>query len=298
MKRLLKRLRNKSLAKLEIKKNIIWLASYPKSGNTWFRSFITALKNRGEVNINDLKTEGIFSSKISLEDNLDVDADDVRSTQIDIFKRLALTYQSSISEEKNFFKIHDLYSLSEFDNKPIVPIESTFAAIYFVRNPLDVSISMANHNGQSIDQVIEKVMGNPLASISKNSKFLQHQFPQWIGTWNNHVVSWKQVDSFPVYFVRYEDMKQSPKETFTDILHNIGYEASELEINRALEAAKFENLKQQEQEFGFRERPGSSKSFFNKGEMGQWKEQLTKSQIDKIKQINEPMMREFGYWED
>ncbi|WP_269009608.1 sulfotransferase domain-containing protein [Aquirufa ecclesiirivi] len=291
-------MRNKLLTKLEIRKNIIWLASYPKSGNTWFRGFITALKNGGKVHINELGTAGIFSNKFTMEDILDVDADDISRSDVDHYKRLALTHQSSISEDKIFIKIHDLYSLSKYDNKPIVPFESTYAAIYFVRNPLDVAISLANHNGQTIDYVIEKVMGDPLASISRNIKYLQNQFPQWIGTWENHVTSWKQIETFPVYFVRYEDMKQSPQKTFSDILQKIGYIASELEISRALEAAKFENLKQQEQECGFKEKPLSSKMFFHKGEMGQWREQLTKSQVDKIKQLNEPMMREFGYWED
>lgn len=298
MKFLLKLLRNKLLTKLEIKKNIIWLASYPKSGNTWFRSFMTALKNGGKVHINELDTDGIFSNKFTMEDVLDVDADDIRKSAIDHFKRLALTYQSSISEEKMFIKIHDLYSLSTYDNKPIVPFESTYAAIYFVRNPLDVSISLANHLGQTIDHTIDKVLTDPQTIISKNVKYLNSQFPQWIGTWNNHVTSWKMIESFPVFFVRYEDMKQSPQKTFSDILHKIGYIASELEISKALEASKFENLKQQEQEFGFKEKPLSSKRFFHKGKMDQWREQLTKSQIDKIKQINEPMMREFGYWED
>lgn len=295
---MLKPLRNKLLTKLESKKNIIWLASYPKSGNTWFRSFVTAIKNGGEVDINDLKTEGIFSNKITFEDHLDIDADDFWASQIDQFKRLSINYQSSISEEKMFIKIHDLYSFSEFDSMPIVPSESTLAAIYFVRNPLDVSISMANHNGQTIDQVIDLVMTNPKARISKNKNYLQNQFPQWIGTWNNHVESWKHINSFPVYFVRYEDMKQYPLVTFSKILQNVGYTASEEEIKSAIDTTRFENLKSQELEFGFRERPKSTKSFFNKGEMGQWKNQLSQEQIKKIKQCNEPMMREFGYWED
>lgn len=259
---------------------------------------MTALKNEGKLYINELKTEGIFSDKLLLESYLDIDADELFAPQIDHFKRVALNYQSSISEEKIFIKIHDMYSTSEFDIRPIVPDESTFAAIYFIRNPLDVTISMANHNGQTLDQVIDKVITNPQAIISKNIKYLNDQFPQWIGTWNNHVTSWKQSDSFPVYFLRYEDMKQNPLVTFTEILNKIGYVSSEFEIRRALEAVKFENLQQQELKFGFKEKPVNSKLFFNKGEIGQWKEKLNKSQIKKIKQINEPMMREFGYWED
>lgn len=283
--------------KLEAKKNVIWLASYPKSGNTWFRSFITALKNNGDVDINDLKTEGIFSNKITFEDYLDLDADELSVSQIDQFKRTSINYQSSISEEKMFIKIHDIYSISEFDNKPIVPQESTFSAIYFVRNPLDVAISMANHNGQTIEHTIEKTIVNPKAIIAKNKFFLLNQFPQWIGTWNMHVESWKKIDSFPVYFVRYEDMKQNTRGTFTEILNKIGFDATEDEISKAIEATQFDKLKNQESEFGFKEKPSTSKKFFNKGEVGQWKERLSTEQINKIKQFNEPMMREFGYWE-
>ncbi|MDF5691007.1 sulfotransferase domain-containing protein [Aquirufa aurantiipilula] len=283
---------------METKKNIIWLASYPKSGNTWFRGFITALKNNGEVNINELATHSIFSNKFLVENNLDIDADDIPVSQIDLFKRISFDYISQKSEENIFVKIHDKYTMSKFDHLPIVPEQNSLAAIYFVRNPLDVTISMANHNGQSIDQVIDKVITNPHAQIAKNKERSKGQFVQFIGSWNDHVMSWKKVTEFPVYFVRFEDLKCNPLDTFTTVLKQIEYDANEAEIKAAIEATRFEKLKKQELEYGFVEKPISSKRFFNKGEIGQWREQLSKEQIHKIKQFNEPMMREFGYWEN
>lgn len=283
---------------MENKKNIVWLASYPKSGNTWFRSFISALRNKGEVDINAISTEGIFSQKIVLEEYLDLDADEIPVSKIDQFKRISFKHQSNISEEKCFVKIHDLYSISEIDHQPIVPEESTLAAIYFVRNPLDVTISMANHNGQSLDKTITKVICNEQAHLVRNKNHAYDQFPQFLGTWNMHVESWKNVTAFPVFFVRYEDLKNNPQDTFTRVLKQIAYEATEEEIRLAIEATQFEKLKNQEAEFGFREKPKACKSFFNKGEVGQWKVQLNQEQTSIIKQFNEPMMREFGYWED
>ncbi|MFL0162558.1 sulfotransferase domain-containing protein [Aquirufa salirivi] len=283
---------------MENKKNIVWLASYPKSGNTWFRSFISALRNKGEVDINAISTEGIFSQKRGLEECLDLDADEIPVSKMDQFKRISFVHQSNTSAKKCFVKIHDLYSMSKIDHQPIVPEESTLAAIYFVRNPLDVTISMANHNGQTLDETIAKVVCNEHANLVRSEKHAQDQFQQYLGTWNMHVESWKKVTAFPVIFIRYEDMKKNPQDSFSQALKQIEYEATEEEIQLALEASQFEKLKNQEVEFGFREKPKACKSFFNKGEVGQWKEQLNQVQINKIRQFNEPMMREFGYWEE
>lgn len=283
---------------MENKKNIVWLASYPKSGNTWFRSFISALRNKGEVDINAISTEGIFSQKSGLEEYLDLDADEIPLSKMDQFKRISFKHQSNTSKEKCFVKIHDLYSLSKIDQQPIVPEESTFAAIYFVRNPLDVTISMANHNGKTLDETISKVICNEHVHLVRFGKHAHDQFQQYLGSWNMHVESWKKVTAFPVFFVRYEDLKNNPQDTFIRVLKQIEYEATEEEICSAIEATEFEKLKNQEAEFGFREKPKACKSFFNKGEVGQWKVQLNQEQTSIIKQFNEPMMREFGYWED
>lgn len=281
---------------METRKNIIWLASYPKSGNTWFRSFITALRNGGEVNINQLNTEGIFSRKDLLESVLEIDADVISIIQLEKFRRISFQYQAAKLDQQMFVKIHDFFSVSKFDLMPLVPVDCTLCAIYLIRNPLDVVISLSNHNGKSVDDIIHNLINNATAQLGLKYKE-GDQFTQFIGSWNGHVESWKNITQFPVYFIRYEDLKNKPLETFKNILNLIDYKASEIEIEKAIEACNFDRLKNQEIEFGFREKPKTSKRFFNQGKVDQWKEKLTISQIEIIKKFNEPMMREFGYWE-
>src|ERR1700744_765885 len=127
-------------------KKIIWLASYPKSGNTWFRAFLTALLGDGDLNINMMKTDGIFSSRGIFDDATDMDStylydDEVKQALPEVFTHVVSQY----AKPRLFVKIHDAYTMS-VDGTPIIPAEPTLCALYFIRNPLDVAGSFANHN--------------------------------------------------------------------------------------------------------------------------------------------------------
>ena len=276
--------------------NIIWLASYPKSGNTWFRSFITALYSDTEIDINKLGTDGIFSDKNLFENVLDVDADDVIHEQAVAFQRLVYPYTSAKSKKTMFVKIHDAYTFSKTDNLPLIPSAGTKMAIYLVRNPLDVTLSLANHVGKSLDKTIDKFITNTEGAFFKHQMLGLSQFYQPLGTWSMHVASWKQHPDFPVHFIRYEDIKAKPFETFKAAVNAMNLPFSDEQIQRAINETEFEKLQKKENEKGFREKQNTSTLFFNKGEVGRWKTELTPEQIQKIRTANEPMMKAFDYW--
>lgn len=279
------------------KQNITWLASYPKSGNTWFRSFFSALRDEGKVNINHLKTDGNFSNKAILENILELDADILTEEQAISFRRILYTYLSENTKNRLLVKIHDAFSFSPFDLLPLVPEKVTHSSIYIVRNPLDVAISFANHYNTSIEGTILEYINMPNSKIIKNNEFSHPQFPYMLGTWNNHVESWLTLPTFPVHVVRYEDLKSDPFTTFKNALKAVSYPATDSEILQAIEATQFEKLKEQEEQFGFKEKSIFARSFFTTGLSGNWKKVLSKEQITTIKRINEPMMRQFGYWD-
>lgn len=283
---------------MDTKKNIIWLASYPKSGNTWFRAFLTALLTKNEPNLDKMETDGIFSGKNYIENVLDMDTDFLRPEQIETYQRLAFSYVSDTAQKPLFLKIHDAFTFSEKDSLPLIPVNPTKLAIYFVRNPLDVTLSLANHNGKDIETTIENFMINPKAAFIKRKNSPAHQFYQPLGTWSMHVESWRTRPQFPVHFMRYEDMKHNAFETFKGAVTAMGLEYADADIQQALEAAAFEKLQKKEQEKGFKEKQIPSSSFFFKGQAGRWKTELTAEQIEKIRTVNEPMMRAFGYWEE
>lgn len=287
---------NTLLDKNPIKKQIVWLASYPKSGNTWFRSFLTALLKEKEVDLNQMVSDVIFSDKNYVENILDLNADYLSRTQIESYQRIAFSYLSETSNKQLFIKIHDAYTFSKNDGFPLIPEQPTQTAIYLVRNPLDVALSLANHIGKSTEKAIEKFIVNPSGGIISLQNSANSQFHQPLGTWSMHVESWLTKPKFSVHFMRYEDMKAKPFETFKAAIQAIGLNYSDEQIQFAIEETKFEKLQKKEREKGFKEKQNSNSNFFFKGQVGRWKEELSNEQIEKIREINKPMMQEFGYW--
>jgi len=285
-----------SLTKATAQKQLVWLASYPKSGNTWFRLFLTALLKEKEVDLNNIESDGIFSSKSFIEDVLSIDTDYLSRQQIESFQRIAFSHLSKTSKKRLFIKIHDAFTFSEVDGLPLIPEEPTQLAIYLIRNPLDVALSLANHIGKSTEIAIERYINNQSGGFGNLKNSSNNQFYQPLGTWSMHVESWLNKTSFPVHFIRYEDMKEKPFESFKAAIQAIGLEFSDEQIQFAIEETQFEKLKIKEQENGFKEKIIPSSNFFFKGQVGRWKEELNKEQIEKIRKINEPMMRRFGYW--
>jgi len=285
---------------METLNNIIWLASYPKAGNTWFRSFLTAIKSdKPSFDINDLETDGIFSNKYNLEEVLDVDSDFLYIHEIQKYQRLVWNHISSRAKSKLFIKIHDAFDfLPHCENKSLIPEEATYKAIYFVRNPFDVVPSLANHFGGTISNTLkflnssDSFLGNKIDKKRKG----EEQFCQHLGTWNEHVKSWLTHPNFPVMFIRYEDMKMNTFETFKNAIEYLELNYSDSQIQQALSITSFENLRKQEEATTFKERPPKAKFFFNKGEMNYGKSLLTEEQIESLKTVNEEMMRHFGYW--
>jgi len=277
-------------------KNVIWLASYPKSGNTWFRSFLTALI-KGYVDINAMATDGIFSAKNYIEEALDLEVDDLSELELQHFRKIAFIHLHENREKPSFIKIHDAFTYSTWGGEPIIPAEISKVAIYLLRNPLDVALSFANHNGQGVQETIDKFICSTQGAMVRRFK-AANQSKQLMGTWGMHVESWISQIDIPVCVIRYEDMKADPEGTFTRAVKAMGLDYTESEIQQAIELSRFERLKAQEQEKGFKEKAIKASSFFYQGKTGRWKEELSYSQIQKITRINEKMMRKFGYFEE
>lgn len=277
-------------------KNVIWLASYPKSGNTWFRSFLTALL-KGKVDINDMATDGIYSAKGYIEDVLDLEVDDLSEGELERFRKIAFQNLHEKAGKPSFVKIHDAFTYLPWGGDPLIPLEVSRVAIYLIRNPLDVALSFANHNGQGVQDTIDKYLCNPQGAMVKQFK-AGNQTKQLLGTWTMHVDSWISQSQIPVCVLRYEDMKDKPLETFCQAVEVMGLPYTEQQIQKAVELTQFELLKAQEKEKGFKEKAIRATSFFNQGKSGRWKSELTLPQIHKIMRFNEKMMRRFGYWEE
>jgi hypothetical protein len=277
-------------------KKIIWLASYPKSGNTWFRSFLTALLNNTEIDINELKTNGIFSSRFIFDQLTDTDSTLLYEEEVNAIIPEVFTELKGINkQEKLFIKIHDAYT-NNLNNLPIVPTEATHSAIYFVRNPLDIAASWANHNNSSIENAI-KFINNPIGKLAKqkNNFNVNNQFPQLLLSWSGHVESWTNNLPFPVLFLRYEDMLTNTYQLFSKALLFMGFNKTREEIEKAIEDSSFSKLKEQEEQKGFAEKDPDSPVFFRQGIAGNWVNELSKEQVEIIIEAHKTTMFKFGY---
>lgn len=277
---------------------IIWLASYPKSGNTWFRIFLTNLLRNGDVpaSINELENTPIASARGIFDDNVGIEASDLTAGEIDQLRPELYCHLAQAAEEPLFMKIHDAYTLLP-DNRPLIPAEATTGAIYFIRNPLDVAVSNSHHNGTGYDAAIAR-MADDDAIISFKPSRLHDQLRQKLHSWSSHVLSWTDSAPFPVCLLRYEDMKDKPMETFTRAVRFSGLDHSEAEIEKALRFSSFDILQQQEETADFRERSAAARRFFRKGESGSWRQELTGTQAAQIVADHVAVMRRFGYLDD
>jgi len=274
-------------------KGIIWLASYPKSGNTWFRVFLTNLLRNADTptNINELSAP-IASARGIFDNNLGFEASDLTEEEIDRLRPELYIHLAENSEEPLFMKIHDAYT-EVANNLPLIPEEATIGALYFIRNPLDVAVSFAHHLELDYDTSVSLLADKDYAFCRKPDR-LHDQLRQKLLTWSNHVLSWIDGAPFPVCLLRYEDMKSQPLETFEKAVRFVGLDHSRDQIQKALDFSSFEVVQKQEMEEGFKENSSSS-PFFRKGRIGSWREELNEAQVKRLVRDHGEVMRRFGY---
>jgi aryl sulfotransferase len=273
---------------------ILWLASYPKSGNTWMRIFLTNYLQNGEqpVDINRLDGGPIASAREIFDELVGVEASDLTLPEQEILR--PKVYQQFAREltQNEFLKVHDAYTLNSA-GLPLFPPEASRGIIYILRNPLSVAPSLANHLNKSIDDAIT-VLNNEKHQQTKRLAGLGSQLPQRWLSWGEHVRSWAEASDQRIHLVRYEDMKKHSFDVFRSVILFAGLDDDEARIRKAIEFSSFEKVKQQETEKGFRERVRLT-SFFRKGETGAWKSELNPEQIERILAVQAKTMRQYGY---
>jgi hypothetical protein len=276
---------------------IYWLSSYPKSGNTWMRVFLNNyLKKSAEpIDINRLERTPLINVRDFFDDALIVESGLLSLDEIDAlrpaFYRRYILSRKQISE--HLCKIHDGFQLLP-DSSPIFPADATAGVIYILRNPLDVAISYANHSQIDIDTSIEW-MNDETHALSLYPNMQPPQLHQRMFSWSSHVRGWVDQTYLPVHIVRYEDMIASTKATFEAVIRFIGWDVDEENLERSIRFSSFEEVKRQESEHGFNEKPKSVKNFFRKGKAGDWRDTLTPEQIERIIRDHGELMVRFGY---
>ncbi len=269
---------------------IIWLASYPKSGNTWMRAFLhNLLMNPDEpAKINALNKFCLGEDKAEYYNYFDprplttLTSAEVAALRPKVHELLTRAFPDSV-----FVKTHNY--LGQYEGVPLVTMEHTAGAIYLVRNPLDVAVSFAHHFGLDMDTAIGQLAnpgtGTPTTDIMARQVY---------SSWSTNVKSWTQ-HAFPgLLVVRYEDMAAQTFKTFGGVAAFCGLKPSRERLRRAIANSSFSVLKRQENERGFVERTEHTR-FFRKGRAGEWKQVLSEAQVARIVADHGEQMQRFGY---
>ncbi len=275
---------------------IVWLASFPKSGNTWFRVLLANLAagDAGPADINNLDERGgIASSRQAFEAETMLDSglishDDIEALRPRVYEGLARAENG-----QRWVKVHDAYTVTAA-GEPLLGRGTARAAVYLVRDPRDVAVSLSHHNNTTIDGAIA-LMNAEDGALCQGRKGLAPQLRQRLLGWSGHVSSWLEQEDLPVHCLRYEDLKAAPVARFAAALDFTGRAVSLTEIERAVRHADFVELQRQERENGFGERMSRSALFFRSGRSGGWREVLTPAQIVAITDRHGDVMARLGY---
>ena len=271
-----------------MKKGIIWLASYPKCGNTFVRIFLShyLFCNKKKLDFNLLKKIPKFEHKETFSKALH----NLELKTNFIYYKYCLEVQRNLinkfSQKELIFKTHHFYG--KINGYDFTNEQNTLVFIYLIRDPREVAVSYASHSGISMDEQIEMFTGeNKINRVGYETKV----------NWMLSYKSWKSFKGVPSLFIKYEDLISDPINTFSSIIYllsrntNIDYDQKKIED--ILELIKFENLQELEIKKGFEE--SMSGRFFRSGKVDTWKNVLSKNQVSKIENKFGDVMKELGY---
>ena len=273
---------------------IIWLASYPKSGNTWLRIFIENLFRNTSVpaKINELGVVRYNDNSPNLYERcVGHNISTMTDSQLHQYRDAVQSYLGNTSETV-FVKSHS--ALQNYEGKPLIYLEHTVGAVYLLRNPFDMVVSFSDHYRISYDDAIEAI-----ASPSHRINTTQQGIFQILGGWTNHYKSWFGEENFDPLFIRYEDMVRSPLKTFGRFSKFLGLPKNPERLKRAIRNSSFAEVSKQETMNGFSERSRPDQKFFRAGKVGGYRDILSQSQISRIIDVHGELLLEKGYiWKD
>ena len=276
---------------------IIWIASYPKSGNTWLRLFLRAyfLSDNKEFSIN---YEGKSDYEAKSFPNVDIlEENKINYNKFEEIVKNWIKLQDyiNLNNKINFLKTHNgNFNINGF---PFTNSQNTIGGIYIVRDPRDVILSLANHFNVSHEKAAIDM--NNMQNYEYYDKNLRKGFKITImGTWSSNYLSWRHYQARDIHLVKYEDMINDPNNTFYKILKYINsfisFNIDKEKIRKAIEVTSFEHLSKMENEEGFKEL-GSGNKFFRKGKIGDWQKTLNPKLIKKLEINFQKEMKELGY---
>lgn len=271
-------------------RTLVWLASYPKSGNTWLRAFLANyfIAGPGPVPIDQMRQiSSGDSSAPSYAELGRCDPARLAPRQVAALRQQHLERIAG-NAPVNFVKTHCINC--KVGPLPLIPARLSRAAVYIIRDPRDMVLSYADHFGLDAAGAVAAIASGQ-NYIPANPKTVL----QWLGNWSEHVRSWTRTRDFPVLTLRYEDMLNDPAAAFLKVLKLIDAPVDRTALDQAVAHSSFGALAAQEAATGFREKGPAQERFFRKGTSGHWRELLDAPLAERIAADHGVVMRRHGY---
>jgi hypothetical protein len=272
-------------------RRINWIASYPKSGNTWVRAIVDRIAHpERPMDINALgNTAPTFSALTQrfVERNaikLSGSAPgDVRRWWREVQREICAT-----AEHEIFLKTHNV--AAKFDSGHFPDPDSTASAIYILRDPRDVALSYAWHYKMTLGLAIVALCTSSAFNIKEQHLGLT----ELLMSWGEHVFGWTSLKSCPLLVLRYEDLLADPAAGVRRIATFLNKPLSSEQVDAIVAATSFQELQGQEKAHGFNESV-RREGFFRAGTAAQWRELKDQSVFAPLIEKNARMMRRHGY---
>ena len=268
-----------------------WFASYPKSGNTYLRSLLEAYRHNGALDINDMSVVIGDGGGNIMRSVSPIPLDDLGFRGEALVRPAALLMLYSLRVDPVLVKTH-WCNIQPKGLPPSIPKEFTKRAVYIVRDPRDVFLSMCNYMTFPPKLCAEKMSDKDFRiGGSGMARAL-------VSSWSNHVAGWTTEENFPVHILKYEDLCADPEGELKRVLEFIEWDVDEGRVKVAVEASNIAKLKKAEEEHGFRENLGKTSTFFGGGGGSRWKDELGSKWARRIEDDHGDIMRAMGYLED
>ena len=274
---------------------IIWLASYPKSGNTWIRLFLDSLfSSSKEFNINQN-----YITQFPLRKHFEGITENINDQSE--FAKNCVNAQSKLNFDKKIKILKTHNALWNFNNGKysFTDENKTLGVIHIVRDPRSIVTSILNYFHKSkYEDAIEFMATNKVLGGGDDASGL----PTIIGSWSNHYKSWKKFKK-NFLIIKYENLLENPFKEFSKIadylktISDLKFENKNL--TKVIEECSFDNMSKQEDKFGFNDNSVRNKKlnkkFFNLGPRNKWQNILDKEIQEEIEKVFNSEMKELGY---
>ena len=279
---------------------IIWIASYPKSGNTWLRSLLASyyFSSEGNFSFNLLRNIDQFPAPKYFKDVID------GIEKPEDYSKFWIQKQIEINKDKKlrFFKTHS--AMCKINEKPFTNSKNTLGAVYILRDPRNLITSLSNHFQLNLEESLDFMTTEKKVLIEKENNKFKAFVP--IFSWKFHLKSWSENRSFKTILIRYEDLTNETFYTFRKIVQFIdeltknGRKFNKEKAKRVISNCDFKKLQKLEEENGFSEAMTKKNSrekikFFNLGKQNNYKKILGEDLINKMNNLFQEELIKYKY---